>query len=105
MEGSFDQDILIGDSRPNNMLGQPGPDRFFGNGGDDVIDARDGTRDLSIQCGRGTRPKAAKGAGRPPIRGKASGRALTDAFDPGTALCAITKHGRPVPGLGSTDSP
>ena len=36
------------------MLGQPGEDRFYGNGGEDIIDARDGVRDFSIQCGRGT---------------------------------------------------
>ena len=45
MEGSFDCDVLIGDGRANSMLGQPGVDRFYGGGGDDVIDARDGVRD------------------------------------------------------------
>jgi Ca2+-binding RTX toxin-like protein len=84
MEGSFDNDVLIGDSGPNAMLGQPGADRFFGRGGDDVIDARDGVRDESIQCARGRRP---------------TGRALRDSFDPPTEACAITKNGRPVPGL------
>ena len=57
MEGSFDNDVLIGDGRANSMLGQPGEDVFFGNGGDDVIDARDGVRDFSIQCGRGQPPR------------------------------------------------
>jgi len=98
MEGSFDWDILVGDGRPNAMLGQPGADRFYGGGGDDVIDARDGTKDFSIQCGRGTAPKQGR-----PARGTSSGRALTDPFDPGTTLCAITKHGRPVDGLGNAD--
>jgi Ca2+-binding RTX toxin-like protein len=99
MEGSFDWDILIGDGRANNMLGQPGADRFYGGGGDDVIDARDGVRDFSIQCGGQRRPL--KRNGKPtPIRGAAAGRALTDSFDPATDLCAITKHGRPVDGLG-----
>jgi Ca2+-binding RTX toxin-like protein len=98
MEGSFDWDVLVGDGRPNAMLGQPGADRFYGGGGDDVIDARDGTRDFSIQCGRGR----AATPGRP-ARGTSAGRALTDPFDPGTALCAITKHGRPVDGLGNAD--
>lgn len=98
MEGSFDWDILIGDSRANNMLGQPGADRFYGNGGDDVIDARDGIRDFSIQCGRGTRPKARNGKPQPP-RGTPAGRALTDPFDPGTTLCGISKNGRPIAGL------
>ncbi len=106
MEGSFDWDVLIGDARANNMLGQPGADRFYGGGGDDVIDARDGTRDFSIQCGKGRRPRPMKKGGkRPPIVGTAAGRALTDAFDPPTALCAITKHGRPVDGLGVADEP
>ncbi len=97
MEGSFDWDILVGDGRANAMLGQPGRDRFYGGGGEDVIDARDGERDFSIQCGRGFVPMK-KGQ---PIHGTPAGRALTDAFDPATALCAITKHGHPVDGLGN----
>jgi Ca2+-binding RTX toxin-like protein len=95
MEGSFDNDILIGDGGPNAMLGQPGVDSFYGGGGEDVIDARDGVRDESIQCGRGRAPKPGK-----PVRGVSSGRALTDPFDPAPVLCAIAKHGHPVPGLG-----
>ena len=63
MEGSFDNDVLIGDGRANAMLGQPGRDVFIGNGGDDVIDARDGVRDFSIQCGRGEPPHP-KGKGK-----------------------------------------
>jgi Ca2+-binding RTX toxin-like protein len=98
MEGSFDWDVLIGDKGPNAMLGQPGADRFYGGGGDDVIDARDGTRDFSIQCGGGGPQKPGR-----PIRGTAEGRALTDTFDPGSSLCAFTKHGRPVDGLGNAD--
>jgi Ca2+-binding RTX toxin-like protein len=100
MEGSFDNDVLIGDARANAMLGQPGEDEFFGNGGDDVIDARDGVRDKSIQCGRG-RPamKKAKGKGVTPATGQPAGRALTDSFDPVPFNCAIVRHGTPVPGL------
>ena len=80
------------------MLGQPGADRFFGRGGDDVIDARDGVRDFSIQCGRGTPPrKKPGGKGMTKPTGKAAGRALTDAFDPEPFNCAITKHGDPRP--------
>ncbi|HEX6666968.1 MAG TPA: calcium-binding protein [Solirubrobacterales bacterium] len=94
MEGSFDWDVLIGDARANAMLGQPGEDRFYGNGGDDVIDARDGVRDFSIQCGRGT-----PGTKKRPPRGKSAGRALIDSFDPAPFKCSITKHGTPVPGL------
>jgi Ca2+-binding RTX toxin-like protein len=95
MEGSFDNDVLVGDGGPNAMLGQPGVDSFYGGGGEDVIDARDGVRDESIQCGRGRAPKPGK-----PVRGVPSGRALTDPFDPSPVLCAIAKHGHPVPGLG-----
>jgi len=96
MEGSFDNDVLVGDARPNAILGQPGEDSFYGGGGEDVIDARDGVRDESIQCGRGHAPKRGR-----PIVGQAAGRALTDAFDPTPVLCAIAKHGHPVDGLGN----
>ena len=67
MEGSFDNDVLIGDTRPNAMLGQPGKDSFFGRGGEDMIDARDGVRDFSH-----------------PVRhqGHPEGRAIIDPFDP-----------------------
>jgi Ca2+-binding RTX toxin-like protein len=101
MEGSFDNDVLIGDSRANSMLGQPGEDVFIGNGGEDVIDARDGVRDSSIQCGRGRPPmKKPNGKGLTKPTGKPAGRALTDSFDPEPFNCAIVKHGHPVPGLG-----
>lgn len=83
MEGSFDDDVLVGDGRANSILGQPGSDRLFGGGGDDVIDARDGGRDAVIRCGRR----------------RAAGRALTDPFDPAPRECAAMKQGRPVPGL------
>ena len=100
MEGSFDWDVLIGDSRANSMLGQPGEDVFIGNGGDDVIDARDGVRDFSIQCGRGKPPKKKpNGKGTTKPTGKAAGRALTDSFDPHPFNCATVVHGTPVPGL------
>ncbi|HEU4393637.1 MAG TPA: hypothetical protein VFR04_08390 [Solirubrobacterales bacterium] len=100
MEGSFDWDVLIGDGRANSMLGQPGEDVFIGNGGDDVIDARDGVRDFSIQCGRGRPPKKKRdGKGKTKPTGKPAGRALTDSFDPKPFNCTIVKHGTPVPGL------
>lgn len=107
MEGSFDWDVLIGDGGPNAMLGQPGEDRFYGNGGDDIIDARDGVRDFSIQCGKGRPPRkvTVKGkGGRTETRetqgtGKPEGRAITDSFDPAPYNCAFVKHGTPVPGL------
>ena len=87
MEGSFDNDVLIGDGGPNAMLGQPGEDRFFGEGGEDIVDARDGVRDFSIQCGTGLHPppRKVKGSGTPEPASTApapAGRALTDSFDP-----------------------
>jgi Ca2+-binding RTX toxin-like protein len=94
MEGSFGNDVLIGDGGANSMLGQPGRDVFIGNGGDDVIDARDGVRDVSIQCGPGKPPKPGK-----PFHGHSSGVAITDSFDPSPVKCAAVKHGKPVPGL------
>ena len=102
MEGTFGPDILDGDSRPNAMLGQPGRDVFFGNGGDDVIDARDGVRDRSIQCGPGELPHPkprSRGGGLTMPTGHEAGRALMDRFDPQPFNCTITKHGTPVPGL------
>jgi Ca2+-binding RTX toxin-like protein len=102
MEGSFDWDVLIGDGGPNAMLGQPGKDEFYGNGGEDIVDARDGVRDFVIQCGAGryVRRRGPKGKPLPPVlRGSAAGRALTDSFDPQSLLCAEQKHGTPVPGL------
>jgi len=107
MEGSFDWDVLIGDSGPNAMLGQPGSDEYYGNGGDDIIDARDGFRDFVIQCGKGhyvPQPKAGpKAKPRPPILvGTAAGRALMDPFDPSPRLCAERKYGDPVAGLNNS---
>jgi Ca2+-binding RTX toxin-like protein len=99
MEGSFDNDVLIGNHRANSMLGQPGSDRFYGNGGEDVIDARDGVHDEYIQCGPGKPPKP----GKPPT-GPSTGRALTDPFDPAPVKCATVVHGHPVPELGKTHS-
>jgi Ca2+-binding RTX toxin-like protein len=107
MEGSFDWDVLIGDSGPNAMLGQPGADRFYGMGGEDIIDARDGVKDFSIQCGRGEPPRQIKvrgKGGKPetkeiPGTGEPAGRAITDSFDPSPYNCAFVKYGTPVPGL------
>lgn len=81
IEGSFDWDVLIGDERDNNLLGQPGRDRFYGGGGDDVIDARDGGPDFAIQCGR---------------RGRPEGRALVDPGDPAPTACAKVRQGKPT---------
>jgi hypothetical protein len=106
MEGSFGPDILIGNARANAMLGQPGRDVFIGNGGEDVIDARDGVKDDSIQCGRGHPrvPGSPKTKSHPavkpiPATGRPEGRALLDAVDPAPFNCAKVVHGTPVPGL------
>ncbi|HKB49873.1 MAG TPA: calcium-binding protein [Solirubrobacterales bacterium] len=103
MEGSFDNDVLIGDGGPNAMLGQPGKDSFYGNGGEDTIDARDGVRDFVIQCGAGAYvrpPSSSKGKrAEPVLHGTPAGRALTDSFDPSPVLCADVVHGAPVAGL------
>jgi Ca2+-binding RTX toxin-like protein len=107
MEGSFDWDVLIGDAGPNAMLGQPGEDRFYGMGGEDIIDARDGVKDFSIQCGRGEPPRRIKVKGRGGKTetkeiegtGEPEGRAITDSFDPRPYNCALVKYGTPVPGL------
>lgn len=86
IEGSFDWDVLIGDRRGNNLLGQPGKDRFFGGGGDDIIDTRDGERDFRIRCG--------SSGGR--------SRAIIDPFDPFPEACAIRRTGAPVKGLNNS---
>jgi Ca2+-binding RTX toxin-like protein len=106
MEGSFGPDTLIGNGRPNAMLGQPGKDIFIGNGGDDVIDARDGVKDISIQCAKGhprvpAVPKTQHHPRKPPIpaTGHPEGRALEDGIDPPPFNCAYEVQGRPVPGL------
>jgi Ca2+-binding RTX toxin-like protein len=108
MEGSFDFDVLIGDANKNALLGQPGQDELYGNGGDDIIDARDGVRDFVIQCGRGTYvfpPRKPKAKGPPPepiLRGTSAGRALTDSFDPTADLCTDVVIGEPVDGLNNS---
>jgi hypothetical protein len=105
MEGSWGNDILIGNAKANAMLGQPGKDIFFGNGGDDVIDARDAQRDDSIQCGRGhaaipgkPATKSHKATKPIPATGRPEGRALIDTVDPTPIQCAAVVHGTPVPG-------
>lgn len=84
IEGSFDNDVLIGDAGPNFMLGQPGEDSFYGRGGEDVIVAADGVKDAAIQCGK---------------KGHPSGLALIDSIDPAPLYCKSTEHGSPVAGL------
>ncbi len=101
MEGSFDNDVLVGNARPNSILGQPGVDRIYGGGGEDTLDARDGVRDEVIQCGApGLR--AVRGA-TIRRRGGAEGHAFLDTFDPAPVGCAEVTYGHPVPGLGKTE--
>jgi Ca2+-binding RTX toxin-like protein len=84
-EGSFDNDVLIGDSGPNVLLGQPGVDSFFGRGGKDVIVAADGVKDWYIQCGN---------------KGHPEGTAIIDSNDPEPQDCAKVIEGGHVQGLG-----
>ncbi len=84
IEGSFDNDILVGDAGPNLLLGQPGEDEYFGHGGDDTIVAADGVKDGTIQCGR---------------PGHREGRAIVDSIDPQPEDCAVVAEGEPVAGL------
>jgi Ca2+-binding RTX toxin-like protein len=84
IEGSFDDDVLIGDAGPNLLLGQPGVDSYFGRGGDDTIVAADGVRDWFIQCARGARVE---------------GTAIVDSIDPRSEGCAKVSEGTPVAGL------
>jgi Ca2+-binding RTX toxin-like protein len=84
-EGSFDNDVLIGDSGPNVLLGQPGVDSFFGRGGKDVIVAADGVKDWYIQCGN---------------KGHPEGTAIVDSIDPEPQDCAKVVTGSTVQGLG-----
>jgi Ca2+-binding RTX toxin-like protein len=53
LEGSDGPDVLIGDGGQNSFMGHLGADTFVGKGGSDFIDAVDGKRDRSIQCGGG----------------------------------------------------
>ena len=84
IEGSFDNDVLIGDAGPNLLLGQPGVDSYFGRGGDDTIVAADGVKDWYIQCGRDGHPE---------------GTAIVDGIDPEAIDCANVSDGTPVAGL------
>jgi Ca2+-binding RTX toxin-like protein len=84
IEGSFDNDVLIGDARDNVLIGQPGVDSFFGRGGKDVIVAVDSVKDWYIQCGEKGRPE---------------GIAIVDTIDPGPRDCAKVKVAKPTAGL------
>jgi Ca2+-binding RTX toxin-like protein len=90
IEGSFDNDVLIGDSGPNLLLGQPGVDSFYGRGGEDTIDAVDGVRDAHIQCG---------------TMGHPAGMAIIDPIDPAPVDCKTVSRGTPVAGLHNSGNP
>ena len=113
MEGSFDNDVLIGNGARNSILGQPGVDRIYGGGGEDVLDARDGVRDEVVQCSpsrtSGDDPGAAardarastRAGQRPRLRStpstRTSGRAAADrstARPPGARACGKTERPR-----------
>jgi Ca2+-binding RTX toxin-like protein len=98
MEGSFDNDVLIGDGGANSILGQPGVDRIYGGGGEDTLDARDGVRDEAIQCSPGRH--IVKGTN---LRAGGGGHAFIDPFDPRPVGCAEVTVGHPVKGLGKTE--
>jgi Ca2+-binding RTX toxin-like protein len=97
MEGSFDDDVLIGNGGKNSILGQPGVDRIYGGGGDDVLDARDGVRDEAVQCAPGA--QIVQGAH---LRAASKGHAFVDPFDPHPVGCGETTLGHPVKGLGKS---
>lgn len=84
IEGSFDNDVLIGDSRDNVLIGQPGVDSYFGRGGNDVIVAVDSVKDWYIQCGE---------------KGHPEGIAIVDTIDPQPRDCAKVTVAKPTAGL------
>ncbi|HEY5052761.1 MAG TPA: calcium-binding protein [Solirubrobacterales bacterium] len=60
LEGSDGPDVLTGDRKSNSFLGHLGADTFIGKGGGDFIDAIDGQRDKSIDCGGGAKSEVIK---------------------------------------------
>ncbi len=51
LEGSNQDDYLVGDGGNNQLLGHKGADSYFGLAGQDSLLANSGTRDLVINCG------------------------------------------------------
>jgi Ca2+-binding RTX toxin-like protein len=51
LEGSNQNDYLVGDGGNNQLLGHKGADSYFGLAGQDSLLANAGTRDLVIDCG------------------------------------------------------
>jgi Ca2+-binding RTX toxin-like protein len=53
VEGSGGDDILVGDSADNQLLGRTGHDSYFAEAGNDLILANSADQDLTIDCGLG----------------------------------------------------
>ena len=53
IEGTNQDDVLIGDAGSNQLLGRAGSDSYFAAAGDDSILANSGDRDSAIDCGAG----------------------------------------------------
>lgn len=53
LEGTEENDVLIGDGKENHLLGRGGADSLYGRGGDDLLEAKDGTADRRLSGGRG----------------------------------------------------
>jgi Ca2+-binding RTX toxin-like protein len=51
IEGSSFDDVMVGDSGPNQLLGRSGHDSYFAAGGNDHILANSGDEDVAIDCG------------------------------------------------------
>jgi hypothetical protein len=53
VEGTSDDDVLVGDAFDNQLLGRPGHDSYIALAGNDTILANSGDTDLAIDCGEG----------------------------------------------------
>jgi Ca2+-binding RTX toxin-like protein len=70
--GRGGDDQLKGSDGKDHLIGGAGHDRLRGNRDNDVLDARDGERDLTIHCGKGAPSEE---------------RALRDGRDPRSKSC------------------
>ena len=86
LEGSGNDDVLLGDAGRNQLLGRPGADSYFALAGDDLILANSGDVDTWIDCGEGAADMAL--VDRPPIADpapvgcEAVGEADPNSFEP-----------------------
>lgn len=53
VEGTSEDDVMVGDAGPNQLLGRPGQDSYSAGAGEDTILANSGDTDLAIDCGEG----------------------------------------------------